>query len=596
MRCDENGSHDLRMNLLYNNGTNRFEVLSIPTTGIKLEDGTGNGMKPEAVSDAVKISEEYTMLTGKREKCHNEALEQVFTFSDSTHKEVKMRVRLYNDGLAFRYEGYAEIPTRLAGELTTYRIPEGTKRWMQKFDISYENFYPLSVTGENDNRHWGYPALIQTEENIWALISEAGIERGHSASSLMNDIAVSDYKVCMAENSNLLSGEWSTPWRVVILGELSDVVESTLITDVCRHSDYNDTGWIRPGSVSWIYWAYNHGSKDYRIVKQYIDMAADLHLPYVLIDWEWDVMENGGTIEDALRYANERGVKTFLWYNSSTAWATDDASGPLFKLNSPENREKEFATLERNGVAGVKIDFFAGDTEETMTYCIDLLECAARHHLLVNFHGATIPRGWQRTYPNLMTVEAVYGAEWYNNLPVLTEMAASHNTTLPFTRNVIGPMDYTPCTFSDSQHPHTTTHAHELALSVVFESGLQHWADRPESYLSQPESVKSFMSKLPVTWTDTRLISGYPADHIVLARLKDNTWYVGGLNGTNGNKVLDIDWTFLEEGKYRVTLFEDNPMKTSPWKITTSETTPADLPREINCIARGGFVAVVEKI
>lgn len=155
-----------------------------------------------------------------------------------------------------------------------------------------------------------------------------------------------------------------------------------------------------------------------------------------------------------------------------------------------------------------------------MAYCISLLEDAAKHNLLVNLHGATIPRGWQRTYPNFMSAEGVYGAEWYNNAPVLTKQAAAHNTTLPFTRNVIGSMDYTPCTFSDSQYPHITTHAHELALLVVFESALQHWADRPESYLAQPDAVRKFMSGLPTVWDDTRLVSGYPGESVVIARKK----------------------------------------------------------------------------
>lgn len=162
-------------------------------------------------------------------------------------------------------------------------------------------------------------------------------------------------------------------------------------------------------------------------------MAKTLHLPYVLIDAEWDEMKNGATIEEALKYAMDRGVKPLLWYNSSTAWIKAwGAPGPHNRLNAPENREKEFAWLEKMGVAGVKIDFFAGDKQETMEYCIDLLECAARHHLMVNFHGATVPRGWQRTYPNLLSTEGVYGAEWYNNESVLTKKAACHNATLPF--------------------------------------------------------------------------------------------------------------------------------------------------------------------
>ena len=190
----------------------------------------------------------------------------------------------------------------------------------------------------------------------------------------------------------------------------------------------------------------------------------------------------------------------------------------------------------------------------------------------------------------------MYGAEWYNNAPILTPRAAAHNATLPFTRNVIGPMDYTPCTFSDSQHPHITSHGHELALTVLFESALQHLADRPESYLAQPEEVKNFLSNLPTTWDDTRLVSGYPAEYVVMARQKDNQWYVGGLNGTDANKTINLDWSFLEDGNYRITLFQDSGNSEEPWKIGQKEGKPTDFMKEMELLTRGGFVAVLEKL
>ena len=189
---------------------------------------------------------------------------------------------------------------------------------------------------------------------------------------------------------------------------------------------------------------------------------------------------------------------------------------------------------------GVKIDFFSGDTNENLDFMIELLECAARHHLLVNFHGATTMRGWQRTYPNLISTEAVYGAEWYNNLPFLTNRAATHNATLPFTRNVLGSMDYTPCAFSDSQHPHITTHAHELALTALFESGIQHLADRPESFLAQPQQVLDYLSALPAAWDETRYVSGYPGRSAVLARRSGSKWYIAGINGLDEAQTLDL--------------------------------------------------------
>ncbi|MGY0034709.1 glycoside hydrolase family 97 catalytic domain-containing protein [Pedobacter sp. NJ-S-72] len=254
-----------------------------------------------------------------------------------------------------------------------------------------------------------------------------------------------------------------------------------MITDVSEPSQLKNTDWIKPGAVSWIYWANNHGSKDYKKIVEYVDLAVEMNWPYVLIDWEWDVMGNGGNITDAVNYAKSKGIKNHCCgiINSGTIWL--DAT-PNDRLLTAEKRAKEFLWLNKIGVYGIKVDFFAGDHQDMMVYYIDILKDAAKYHLMVNFHGATVPRGWSRTYPNLMTTEAVYGAEWYNNDQVLTNKAAGHNTTLPFTRNVIGSMDYTPVTFSNSQHSHITSYAHELALSIVFESGLQHFADRPLAY------------------------------------------------------------------------------------------------------------------
>ena len=523
-----------------------------------------------------KVTDDYQMLTGKRLHCHNEANE---------YRSGKMLLRVYNNGIALRN---TEV---------TYRIPEGMHRWMQQWCDSYEGFFPLDTTykiapipsysgisksKEGWNNHWGYPALLEPSDGVFVLLSEANIEQGQSASSLFNEGEW--YRVTPAET---IKGKTCdhTPWQLAIIGSLSDVVESTLVTDVSNPCKIKDTSWIKPGAVSWIYWAYNHGSNDYNIIQKYVDMARDLQLPYVLIDAEWDEMKDGKTIEDAVNYAKAQGVKPLIWYNSSVGWV-DGAPTPKFRLNKADDREREFAWLEKIGVAGVKIDFFSGDTQRNMDYCIDLLESAARHHLLVNFHGATIPRGWQRTYPNLMTTEGVYGAEWYNNVATFTDKAACHNATLPFTRNVIGPMDYTPCTFSDSQHPHITTKAHELALTVLFESALQHLADRPESYMVQPQEVKDFFTNLPTVWDETHLLSGYPGESVVMARRNGKTWYIAGINGTNQEKELTIDKKAI--GKFsKATLFEDTSK--GDWNIHQIK----KLPTSIICQPRGGFIIVI---
>ena len=550
-------------------------VLELSDVGVKT-----SGSQTEATFGKLRkkgrVKEDYQMLIGKRTHCTNRANEYVCEGTDGQGRIVRLVFRLYDDGVAYRYELSGLKGDTFKEEKTTYHIAEGTRRWMQRWSDAYEGFFPLSTTGEGKNRRWGYPALLEPQDGVFALLTEANIERRQSASCLYNEGSADAYRVCPAENETPLYGDWHTPWRVAIIGTLADVVESTLVTDVCQGSQLEDVSWIHPGAVSWIYWAYNHGSNDYNIICKYVDMAVALHLPYVLIDAEWDEMKDGKTVEDAVRYAREKGVKPMIWYNSSVGWV-NGAPGPKYRLNKPEDREREFAWCERIGVAGVKIDFFSGDNQMNMDYSIDLIECAAKHHLLVNFHGATIPRGWQRTYPNLLTTEAVYGAEWYNNVPTFTNRAASHNATLPFTRNVIGPMDYTPCTFSDSQHPHITTHAHELALTVLFESGLQHLADRPESYLSQPKEVQQFLSALPVVWDETRLVSGYPGEYAVLARRCGTTWYIAGINGKDEEREIALPLDFLKNQSFKVQSFVDSAQKDSPWRITTGDRLPASV-------------------
>ena len=555
------------------------KVLQIPTLGYE-----GYSSKVE-LSFKGDVTDDYRMLSGKRLHCTNQARE----YEAKLGENLRLVLRLYNDGVAFRYVFSGLRNQVLPKEQTTYLIPEGTKRWMQQWTEAYESFFPLTTTykvepipsfsgifksAEGYNNRWGYPALLSPADNVFVLLSEANIERRQSASCLYNE--GENFRVVPDKNDVRVSGIWRSPWRVAIIGSLGDVVESTLITDVSSPNKLLDTSWIHPGVVSWIYWAYNHGSNDYQIIKKYVDMAVTLKLPYVLIDAEWDEMKDGKTIEEAVAYATTQGVKPLIWYNSSVGWI-DGAPGPKFRLNKPEDREREFAWCEK-----------IGDNQMNMDYCIDLLECAARHHLLVNFHGATIPRGWQRTYPNLLSTEGVYGAEWYNNVPTFTAQAARHNATLPFTRNVIGPMDYTPCAFSDSQHPHITSKAHELALTVLFESGLQHLADKPESYLAQPQAVQDFFTELPTVWDETRFVSGCPGKSAVLARRFGHSWYVAGINGLDEAQTFSLDLSFIKSSD-KIQYFADAP--DGSWAITNIDS----FPTQLTCQPRGGFVFVVHE-
>ncbi|WP_291528784.1 glycoside hydrolase family 97 protein [Bacteroides sp. UBA939] len=568
--------------------------LGLETDAQKL---AGN-LKLKSVSDVLNRAEAYDMITGKRKRCVNLAREKTFSFENEKGQTLDVTFRVYNDGIAFKYKVNAVADEEhIINEHTEYTVPQGAKRWMQQYDPGYEKFYPLSTDGKLANRpdvdRWGYPALVEPKDSVFMLITEADIKRGHCGSLLYNGDNRDSYRVRLADDKQAVGkGSWESPWRLLITGDLSDVVESTLVTDVSEPSKVKDTEWITPGMVSWIYWAHNHGSRDYQIIKEYIDLAVRMKWPYDLIDAEWDEMVNGGNIEDVVKYALQQNVKPLIWYNSSTNWI--NGPGPGFRLNKKEDREKEYKWLQDIGVVGIKVDFFSGDSATTMNYYMDLLEDAVKYKLMVNFHGSTIPRGWQRTYPHMMSMEGVYGAEWYNNAPVLTNRAAEHNATLPFTRNVIGPMDYTPGTFSDSQHPHITSHGHELALPVIFESPLQHMPDRPSTYDNLPEPVKRLLSELPTAWDDTKFLAGYPGVEVIMARRKGDVWYIAGINGTNEPRTLRASLEAIPVSGKQISLFKDGADDKNfaiEENISLSDNETA---LEVQCLPRGGFVAIIK--
>lgn len=611
----DKNSGEIHFTTFYKMNKDFIEVLPASPLGISRGDEQFvKDLQLIKESKSVAIHDRYEMICGKRKICENAGIEKTFSFQNVHHQPFNIVFRAYNDGIAFRYEfpNHATEQKNIIDEATAYTLPDSTKRWMQPFEAAYEYFYPLNKTGIDDDRNkqeWGFPALYQVNNQpVYVLISEADVNENNCAAKLSNLQNKNQYKVVYAEPRNNFSQTgavamlpWSSQWHTLIIGKLADIVESTLITDVSMPNQLKETDWIKPGSVSWIYWANNNGSKDYKKVVEYVDGAAAMHWPYVLIDWQWDLMGNGGNIVDAVNYAKSKNIKPLVWYNSSTD-AVDTSNNanewfkyatPVYRLNTAEKRAKEFSWLHKMGIYGIKVDFFAGDQQDMVQYYIDILKDAAKYHLMVNFHGATVPRGWQRTYPNLMTTEAVYGAEWYNNTSALTNKAAMHNTTLPFTRNVVGSMDYTPVTFSNTRYPHLTSYAHEMALAVVFESGWQHFADKPDAYQSLPEEEKSFLQDFPTAWDDTKLIDGYPAEKVIMARRKNNVWYVGGLNGKDEPQTMLLNFNFLKNENYELELIKDgkDDKSFSSQRIKVRK----DDVLKVKCLAQGGFVGIIKK-
>ena len=550
------------------------------------------------------ITEKYTALHGKKASCSNLANETIVSFENPGKAKMNLIIRAYNDGVAFSYEFPEKTGSFVVkDELTSYEIPSSAKRWLEKWNTANEGLYN-AMTDDNTQQGWSYPALFNLPgDALWYLVHEADVNGTYCGSKLSNAVEKSSYKITFpdpkdgrgqGESQPTIVLPWKSPWRIVVLGSLADIVESTLTEDVCPPSVIKNTSWIKPGIASWNYWSSNHGTKDFKIVCDFADLAASMGWPYTLLDWEWDQMANGGNLEDAVKYILSKGVKPLMWYNSGGKH-TGVTSTPRDRMLTHESRVEEFTKLQKLGVVGVKIDFFESEKQDMIKYYLDILDDAAAFEMMVYFHGCLVPRGWSRTYPNLMTLEGVRGAEWYNNGPELTTTAPEHNTTLPFTRNVVGPMDYTPVTFTNSQNPHTTSYGHELALSVVFESGIQHFADCPSGYLELPDEAKTFLKEVPNAWDDTKLIDGYPGRDIIIARQKGDSWYIGGLNAERFEKTKALTFGFLKNGvKYKLTLIVDGPHD----KTFSTQYLAVDKTSTVNVkmLRRGGFAAKLSPI
>ena len=589
----------------YNHDDKIYEAIPQILLGLSRSDQDfSKDLKFLKVGKPSLINDQYTVLHGKRAQCSNSANEIVVSFENPSKAKLNIIIRAYNDGVAFRYE----FPEKngsfvVKDELTSYEIPQVTKRWMEKWNTANEGLY-RTMNDDNVQQEWGYPALFSSTDNAcWYLIHEADVNRSYCGSKLSNAIDKSRYKITfpnpkdgngLGESKPTIALPWKSPWRLIIMGSLSDIVESTLVDDVSPPSIIKKTDWIKPGIVSWNYWSSNHGTKNFKVVCDFADLAARMNWPYTLLDWEWDAMGNGGNLEDAVKYILSKGVKPLLWYNSGGKHTYVSAT-PKDRMLTYENRVEEFTKLKKMGVVGVKIDFFESEKQDMIKYYLDILDDAADFEMMVYFHGCIVPRGWSRTYPHLMTLEGIRGAEWYNNGPEFTATAPEHNTIIPFTRNVVGPMDYTPVTFTNSQFPHITSYGHELALSVVFESGFQHLADRPEGYDELPDAAKTFLKEVPNVWDNTKLIDGYPGRDIIIARQKGNLWYIGGINAEQIEKNKTLTFNFLPEGvKYQLTLISDGKHD----KDFATQYLMVDKSSSVNIklLRRGGFAAYLKQI
>lgn len=534
-------------------------VIKPSPLGLERNDGDfSKNLSLKKITGVETVSDSYSMLTGKQKDLSYTANEASMLFSNPEGQQIEMVFRLFDEGLAFRYvfPEQSEKQFRVESEVTSFAITEGAKAWMAPYqpatdwgDPGYEADYIPVKAGDSSPEEvgWAFPLLFKDSGN-WIFISEAGLDKNYCATHINRDCSGGLYTISLPEdNERYGDGDvepeaslpWEMPWRFILVGKsLDPIVESSMVHHLAEPSKIDDTSWIKPGRASWEWWS-STGGRTVKDLKRFIDLAAEMGWEYSLVDAGWEDMPDG-TIEDVVEYADEKNVELLLWYNSGGR-RDETKDNEDFVLFNNDTRDAEFERISAMGIKGIKVDFFATDKQLAIELYLNILRDAAKHELVVNFHGSTLPRGWSRTWPNLLTMEAVRGAEAYRFASEYPENAANYNTIAAPIRTVVGSSDFTPATFSNQKYPRKTTAAHEMALTVVYETGLLHLADTPESYLSLPEEAVAFFKKVPVTWDETRLLAAEPGKLFVIARRNGESWYIAGINGENKLQEIQID-------------------------------------------------------
>jgi hypothetical protein len=438
------------------------------------------------------------------------------------------------------------------------------------------------------------PALFNSGK-YWISVTETGVDTNYCGSRLSQFSPDGEYSVQFPQPQEGRPGEpvlpesnlpWLTPWRVIAIGEnLGSLVESTLETDLSAPAKYDVGSWLKPGIASWSWVILKDDATVYNVQKQFIDFAASMHWRYCLIDAFWDKQIGYEKIKELADYAATKDVKILLWYNSAGDWNTTPLT-PRDKMLTAQSRNAEFQKLKDMGISGIKVDFFGGDGQSMMKYYIDILNDAARYNLAVNFHGATFPRSWCRTYPNLVSMEAIKGEEYITFVQSNADLQPTHCTVIPFTRNLFDPMDFTPVNFSGIPHiTRRTTGGFEIALSVIFTSGIQHIAETPDGMASQKDFVKEYMSSLPEYWDDVKFIDGYPGKYVVLARKSGDQWYFAGINSESAERTVTLSVPFISENSKGIIITDsDNTKDFIKQNIDFSK------PVSVKMCSNGGFV------
>lgn len=572
-----------------------------------------------------KIDTRYKLDRSKVADVHYVANELKVNLKNDK-KLITVTFRVSNNDVAFRYE----LPRigdnagiRIMNEVTGFDLPSKSTTFMcpqskpmlgwKRTKPSYEEGYDYDAPMTKKSRYgegYTFPCLFRVGDDGWVLISETGVDSHYCGSCLSDMSGDGLYTIkfpMKGENDGIGDVEptftlpGATPWRTITIGStLKPIVETTAPWDnVEQLYDSNCQYKYGKGTWSWIVWQDNSINYDDQV--KYIQLAKSMGYQYVLIDNYWDENIGYERMEELVKYAQSQGVDVFLWWSSSGYW-NDIEQGPINKMYDQITRKKVMKWMNKIGVKGIKVDFFGGDKQETMRLYEAILSDANDYDLMVIFHGCTLPRGWERMYPNYVGSEAVLASENIYFSQHACDVEAKDTSTHPFIRNAVGCMEFGGSFMNRNikkgnkgGNKRKTTDCHEMAQAVLFQNPIQNFALTPENLLpledgGAPQVSLDFMKQVPTTWSETHYIAGFPGKYCVLARRNGNTYYIAG-NNAEGERDLVLDLSsFIKKGQV-VDLYSDKADR-EPNKTQQKITNPKKV--KVHLLDKGGFVFVVD--
>lgn len=536
------------------------------------------------------IDEQYEQPNIKQKSVHYVATEAVVPFMQEGKKVYEIIFRISNWDVAFKYKMLqhgANLCCVVQKEATGFVFPEGTTTFLcpqskpmggfAQTSPSYETPYTEDdAMGKNG---WGegytFPCLFRNGDKGWLLVSETGVGGGYCASRLMGqDKGL--YTIGFPQPGELngngtvspgitLPGE--TPWRTITLGEtLAPIMETTVAFDVVKPL-YEASQEYKYGSGSWSWIIGMDVSTNYEEQIRYIDFSAEMGYQSVLVDALWDKQIGRDRMEKLAKYAADKGVALYLWYNSNGYW-NDAPQSPRGIMNNMIARRKEMKWMQSIGIRGIKVDFFGGDKQMMMQLYEDILVDANDYGLLVIFHGCTLPRGWERMYPNFASAEAVLASENLHFSQGSCDNEAYNACLHPFIRNAVGSMDFGGSALNKYYNAQNaprgskrmTSDVFALATAVMFQSAVQHFALAPNNLTDAPAWAIEFMKEVPTTWDEVRFIDGYPGKYVIMARRHGDKWYVAGVNAQKETLKVKVNLPMFSSGETLLLYSDDKAL------------------------------------